>query len=112
MPNALELRNVIKLLRKYGIIYMTGKGRHPKVFDSQTKRSYPVTAHGQKTMILSYALGEICRLLHWMWLPAKFELPNVDTVLSPEWNCWVSLALHGKKRYSSDKNLPVLFMCL
>jgi predicted RNA binding protein YcfA (HicA-like mRNA interferase family) len=45
MPKALELRKVIKILEKYGIVYVTGKGRHPKVFDPQTKRSYPVKAH-------------------------------------------------------------------
>jgi predicted RNA binding protein YcfA (HicA-like mRNA interferase family) len=66
MLNALELRKVIKILRKYGITYVTGKGRHPKVFDPQTKRSYPVTAHGKKTMILSYALNDIID---------KFDLP-------------------------------------
>jgi predicted RNA binding protein YcfA (HicA-like mRNA interferase family) len=53
MPKALELRKVIKILGKYGLVYVTGKGRHPKVFDPHTKRSYPVTAHGKKTMILS-----------------------------------------------------------
>jgi len=28
MPKALELRKVIKLLAKFGIIYVTGSGRH------------------------------------------------------------------------------------
>jgi predicted RNA binding protein YcfA (HicA-like mRNA interferase family) len=67
MPKALELRKVIKILEKYGIVYVTGKGRHPKVFDPQTKRSYPVKAHGKKTMILSYALNDIID---------KFDLPG------------------------------------
>jgi len=52
MPKALELRKVIKIVGKYGIVYVTGKGRHPKFFDPQTKRTYPVKAHGKKTMIL------------------------------------------------------------
>ena len=56
MPKALELRKVIKIVGKYGIVYVTGKGRHPKFFDPQTKRTYPVKAHGKKTMILSYCL--------------------------------------------------------
>jgi hypothetical protein len=67
MPKALELRKVIKILGKYGIVYVTGLGRHPKVFDPQTKRSYPVKAHGKKTMILSYALNDIID---------KFDLPG------------------------------------
>jgi predicted RNA binding protein YcfA (HicA-like mRNA interferase family) len=66
MPKALELRKVIKVLGKYGIVYVTGKGRHPKFFDPQTKRAYPVKAHGKKTMILSYALNDIID---------KFDLP-------------------------------------
>jgi predicted RNA binding protein YcfA (HicA-like mRNA interferase family) len=66
MPSALELRKVIKILSKYGIVYVTGKGRHPKVYDPQTKKSYPVKAHGRKTMILSYALNDIID---------KFDLP-------------------------------------
>lgn len=41
MPKALELRKVIKILGKYGIIYVTGKGRHPKVFDPQKKDHTP-----------------------------------------------------------------------
>lgn len=67
MPKALELRKVIKILGKYGIAFLTGRGRHPKVFDPQTKRSYPVKAHGKKTMILSYALNDIID---------KFDLPG------------------------------------
>ena len=67
MPKALELRKVIKILGKYGIVYVTGKGRHPKFFDLHTKKSYPVKAHGNKTMILPYALNDIID---------KFDLPG------------------------------------
>ena len=59
MPKALELRKVIKLLAKYGIIYVTGSGRHPKFYEAQTKKSYPVKSHGKKTVILSYALNDL-----------------------------------------------------
>jgi len=59
MPKALELRKVIKLLAKFGIIYVTGSGRHPKFYEPQTKKSYPVKSHGKKTMILSYALNDL-----------------------------------------------------
>ena len=59
MPKCLELRKVIKALKKYGIIYMVGKGRHPKFYDPLTKKSYPVKAHGKKTTILSYALNDL-----------------------------------------------------
>lgn len=58
MPKPLELRKVIKILKRYGIIYVTGKGRHPKFIDQQSKKSYPVKAHGNKTMILAYALND------------------------------------------------------
>jgi len=37
MPKALELRKVIKIVGRFGIGYVTGKGRHPKFFDPQTK---------------------------------------------------------------------------
>jgi hypothetical protein len=59
MPKALELRKVIKLLGKFGIIYVTGSGRHPKFYEPQTKKSYPIKSHGKKTMILSYALNDL-----------------------------------------------------
>jgi len=36
MPKPLELRKVIRILKKYGIIYVTGKGRHPKFYDPET----------------------------------------------------------------------------
>ena len=66
MPKNLELRKVIKALKKYGIIFVAGKGRHPKFFDPETKKSYPVKTHGKKTTILSYALNDLID---------KFELP-------------------------------------
>jgi len=66
MPKPLELRNVIKRLRTYGIVYVTGKGRHPKFYDPETRRSYPVKSHGKKTVILTYALEDMIK---------KFDLP-------------------------------------
>lgn len=67
MPKPLELRKVIRILKKYGIIYITGKGRHPKFFDPETHKSYPVKSHGKKTLILPYALGDMID---------KFDLPG------------------------------------
>ena len=67
MPRPIELRNLIKILKKFGIIYIAGKGRHPKFFDPETKKSYPVKSHGNKTMILSYALNDLID---------KFDLPG------------------------------------
>jgi len=52
MPKPLELRKVKKILKKYGIIYVTRQGRHPKFYDPDTHRSYPVKSHGKKTLIL------------------------------------------------------------
>ncbi len=66
MPKPVELRKVIKILSFYGIAYQTGKGRHPKFFDFETKKSYPIKSHGKKTMILPYALNDIID---------KFDLP-------------------------------------
>jgi hypothetical protein len=66
MPKALELRKVIQKLKPYGIIYKTGKGRHPKFYDPEIKKSYPVKSHGKKTMVLSYALNDLIE---------KFGLP-------------------------------------
>ncbi len=66
MPKNLELRKVIKILKKYGIIYVTGKGRHPKFYDPETKKSYPIKSHGNKTTVLSYALNDLIE---------KFDLP-------------------------------------
>jgi len=66
MPKALELRKVIKILSKYGIVYITGKGRHPKFYGPSTHTSYPVKSHGKKTLILPYALNDLIE---------KFDLP-------------------------------------
>jgi len=66
MPKPLELRKVIKTLNRYGIVYVTGKGRHPKFYDAETKKSYPIKSHGKKTLILPYALNDLIE---------KFDLP-------------------------------------
>ena len=57
MPKPLELRKVIRRLRDYGVIYVTGRGRHPKFYDPETKKSYPVKSHGKKTLILILCAG-------------------------------------------------------
>ena len=67
MPKPLELRKVKRLLKKYGIIYASGKGRHPKFYDPETHRSYPIKPHGNKTLILPYALNDLIE---------KFDLPG------------------------------------
>lgn len=59
MPKSLELRKVIKILKKYGVIYLSGKGRHPKFYDPETKKLYPIKSHGMKTAILPYALNDL-----------------------------------------------------
>jgi len=66
MPKPLELRKVTKILNMYGIIYVTGKGRHPKFYDPETHMSYPIKSHGKKTLILPYALDDLIE---------KFDLP-------------------------------------
>lgn len=66
MPKLLELRKVIRILKRYDIIYVTGKGRHPKFYDPETHKSYPIKSHGKKTLILSYALDDLIE---------KFDLP-------------------------------------
>ena len=66
MPKPLELRKVIRLLKKYDVIYITGKGRHPKFYDPETHKSYPVKSHGTSTLILPYALEGLIE---------KFDLP-------------------------------------
>ena len=66
MPKPLELRKVIRILKRYDIIYVTGKGRHPKFYDSETHKSYPIKSHGKKTLVLSYALDDLIE---------KFDLP-------------------------------------
>ena len=48
MPKPLELRKVRRLLKRYGIIYVTGRGRHPKFFDPETNKSYPIKSHGTR----------------------------------------------------------------
>ena len=52
MPKPLELGKVIKILKRYGIVYMTGRGRHPQFYDPETRKSYPVKSHGKKTLVL------------------------------------------------------------
>jgi len=78
MPKPLELRKVKKTLKRYGIIYIARKGRHPKFYDPETHRSYPIKSHGKKTLILPapwnakpiplgpYALEDLIK---------KFDLP-------------------------------------
>ena len=66
MPKPLELRKVRKILKMYGLVYQTGKGRHPKFYDPETRKSYPIKSHGKKTLILSYALEDLIK---------KFDLP-------------------------------------
>ncbi len=66
MPKPLELRKVRKTLKRYGIVYVTGKGRHPKFYDPETSKSYPIKSHGKKTLILTYALEDLIK---------KFDLP-------------------------------------
>lgn len=67
MSKPLELRKVIQILKKYGIEYRTGKGRHPKFIDIDSGKSYSVKSHENKTMILSYALNDMID---------KFDLPE------------------------------------
>ena len=62
----LDIRKVKKILKQYGLLYVAGKGRHPKFLDSETGISYPIKSHGKKTMILSYALEDLIK---------KFDLP-------------------------------------
>ena len=66
MPKPIELRKVKKILNRYGVIYVTGKGRHPKFYDPETHSSYPIKSHGKKTLVLSYALDDLIK---------KFDLP-------------------------------------
>lgn len=66
MAKPVELRKVIRILKRYNIVYVTGKGRHPKFYDPETHRSYPIKSHGKKTLVLSYALEDLIK---------KFELP-------------------------------------
>jgi len=66
MSKPLELRKVVRILKRFGITYVTGKGRHPKFYDPETRKSYPVKSHGKKTLVLAYALEDIIK---------KFDLP-------------------------------------
>jgi len=66
MPKPLELRKVVKILKRFGITYVTGKGRHPKLYDPEAGKSYPVKSHGKKTLVLTYALEDMIK---------KFDLP-------------------------------------
>jgi predicted RNA binding protein YcfA (HicA-like mRNA interferase family) len=66
MPKPLELRKVVKTLKRFGITYVTGKGRHPKFYDPEAGKSYPVKSHGKKTLVLPYALEDMIK---------KFDLP-------------------------------------
>lgn len=67
MPKALELRKVISILRTYGVEFDSrSSGKHSGKFIKGNK-SFPVKAHGMKTMILPYALNGLIR---------KFELPT------------------------------------
>ena len=66
MPKSLELRKVVKILKRFGITYVTGKGRHPKFYDPEAGKSYPVKSHGKKTLVLPYALEDMIK---------KFDLP-------------------------------------
>jgi len=66
MPKPLELRKVVRILKRFGITYVTGKGRHPKFYDPEAGKSYPIKSHGKKTLVLSYALEDMIK---------KFDLP-------------------------------------
>jgi len=66
MPKALELRKVVKLLKKHGIEFDSkNRGRHSGKF-IRDNQSFPVKSHGKKTMILPYALKGLIK---------KFQLP-------------------------------------
>lgn len=67
MPKALELKKVIKILKEYGVEFDSKSGgRHSGKFIKGNK-SFPVKAHGKKTMILPYALKGLIN---------KFELSS------------------------------------
>jgi len=65
MPKPLELRRVKKILKSYGIIYVTGKGRHPKFYDPETHKSYPIKSHGKKTLILPAPWNPMLSIFLW-----------------------------------------------
>ncbi len=61
MPKALELRKIIEILKNYGIEFDSkSRGRHSGKF-VKGNRSFPVKSHGNKTMILPYALKGIIK---------------------------------------------------
>jgi len=61
MPRALELRKTIEILKNYGIEFDSkSRGRHSGKF-VKGDRSFPVKSHGNKTMILPYALKGIIK---------------------------------------------------
>jgi hypothetical protein len=67
MPKALELRKVIKILKPYKIeFHPNTAGKHSGKF-IRANKSFPVKTHGQKTMILPYALNGLIK---------KFGLPS------------------------------------
>ena len=67
MPKPIELRKLIEILKRYGIVFDTKTGgRHSGKFIKGSK-SFPVKAHGMKTIILPYALKGLIK---------KFELPE------------------------------------
>jgi hypothetical protein len=67
MPNALELRKVIQILKPYQIKFHSNTGgKHSGKF-IRDNQSFPVKTHGQKTMILPYALNGLIK---------KFKLPS------------------------------------
>jgi hypothetical protein len=66
MPKALELRKVIQILKPYQIEFDSNAGgKHSGKF-IRANKSFPVKTHGQKTIILPYALNGLIK---------KFELP-------------------------------------
>ena len=67
MPEAKELRKVIRILRRYGIEFThSRRGKHSGKF-FKDNLSFPVKTHGNKTAILPYALKGLIR---------KFDLPD------------------------------------
>jgi hypothetical protein len=66
MPKPLELRKVIKIVKPYDIEFNANTGgKHSGKF-IRAKKSFPVKTHGQKTLLLPYALNGLIK---------KFDLP-------------------------------------
>jgi predicted RNA binding protein YcfA (HicA-like mRNA interferase family) len=101
MPNSIELRKLIRILRKFGIIYLTGKGRHPKFYDPETRKSYPVKSHGKKTLILAYALEDIIK---------KFDLPA--DIFDPLTDEYPYPRCSPRPCVSARCPIPLCFLCL